>query len=191
MFYAPAEPKNTTAAAENNTYYLMNLTSGDRSVYERKAALGIPHYALAWGDNSIPIYGNITLIPFNKANLVDKVIIIKATQNGQLIYESFLKTDKEGIFNSSFFPPADGTITITANLAGENSTPEKVISVIATETWMPVILIMISIAGAIAVLVGFSFWAEVSPPKWNGIDKDPRKNAAFRCYDISFSKELL
>jgi len=157
---------NTNSLSNNTSVFLLDcLSSGDRSIYERKAVIaaefpkGERKEYLAWGDEVIPIFGSIASIPPNSTDLSNKIIMIKAMQNSQLIFEKFAKTDHYGTFNSSFFPPNDGTIQVTAKLIDVNSTStEAAITVIATEAWMPIILILIFTVISIALVVGFWLW---------------------------------
>jgi hypothetical protein len=127
----------------------MNLTSRDRSIYERKASW----WFMEWGDRVIPIYGNITNIPFNKTSLANKIIMIQAYQNDKLIYEKFVKTGINGNFTAFFYPPDDGTVKVIAKLNGENSAARGLVTVIATQAWAPAILIAFFISLAILSIV--------------------------------------
>lgn len=156
------QPIPPSGPTQPNTRFLMNLTSGDRTVYERKASLRLVYddkdhaLAVGWGDIAIPIRGNISAIPQN-TSLVDKIVSINATQNGTLIYNTLAKTDCYGKFRANFYSPSAGTINVAAELTrhAKNQTAGSEISVVVTEAWMPVILLAIFITGAIASVAIF------------------------------------
>jgi hypothetical protein len=148
--FNPQNKSNITEITSTNPkLFLMNLTSGDRPIYERKASWG----ALQWGDRFIPIYGNITTIPFNKSDIVNKIVMIQAYQKDDLVYEKFVRTGENGNFSVFFYPPEDVTVKVVATLTGVNSTARGMITVIATQAWAPAILISIFISLAIFSIV--------------------------------------
>jgi hypothetical protein len=145
---------NANITNSDPSTFLLNLSSGDRSIYERKATWG----ALAWGDRVIPIYGYIVSVPSNDSNTADKIVTIQALQGNELIYEKIVKTDKDGKFNAFFYPPQDGTVKVIAQMIGQNSTAKGAITVIATQAWMPAILIASFMTGAIVCIFLFYLW---------------------------------
>jgi hypothetical protein len=109
-------------------------------------------------DGVIPIFGYVTTIPLDTTKLQNQIVRIQGYQNNDLIFNKYVKTEGTGIFNASFYPPNDGIVTIKAMLVNQaNSTAEGLITVVATEAWMPAILITIFIASSIGCLV--IFWA--------------------------------
>jgi hypothetical protein len=154
---------NTTAGTEEQRVFIVNVTSGEKSIYERKAAWGV----LQWGDGIIPIL-YISTIPTNKSQLEDQIVRIQAFQNNDVIYDKYVKTLGTGIYNASFYPPTDGTVKVKAMLIDNGKTvSEALITVIATQAWMPAILITIFIAASIGTIVLFwwiSKWR--SNPNW-------------------------
>jgi hypothetical protein len=82
--------------------------------------------------------------------------IFQAFQNNDLIYDKYVKTRGTGIFNASFHPPSDGTVKVKAMVIDNGkTTSEALITVIATQAWMPAILITIFIAASIGTIVFF------------------------------------
>lgn len=110
-------------------------------MYEKKVTIG-----WGWGDQVVPIYGNITNYPLNKTALINRSVMVQAQQNNQTIYERVVRTDHNGLFNSTFVPPADGTIQLSAVLTGEDL--QGLTSVVVVEPIEPLIFISIFIAGA-------------------------------------------
>lgn len=150
-------------------FYVDCLSSGDRTTYERKAVIGAEFPPgerkeyLAWGDEVIPIFGRIGSVPIG-AQLADKIVMINSTQNGELIFKQFVTTNAFGLFSSRFFAPEDGTIHVTATLISPNSSAdEATISVIATQSWMPLIIILILTIISISSIVGFWMYAKNMP----------------------------
>jgi hypothetical protein len=73
-----------------------------------------------------------------------------------MIYDKYVKTLGTGIYNASFYPPSDGTVKVKAMLIDSGKTiSEALITVIATQAWMPAILITIFIAASIGTIVIF------------------------------------
>jgi hypothetical protein len=151
-------------ASTNNKVFVLILTPGDRSIYERKASISYvfppgDKKEIGWGDNVVPIFGNITDIPPSNTNLGNKIIFIQAYQNGQLIYQRYVKTDWCGNFNSFFYPPESGDVKITAKMLGSNvtsvATTEGIITVTVTESWIPIIVIITLVVASIAIIGGF------------------------------------
>jgi hypothetical protein len=147
-------------------FYVDCLSSGDRTTYERKAIIGAEFPPgerkeyLAWGDEVIPIFGRIAAIP-QSVQLADRIVMLNSTQNDKLIFKQFVTTDALGQFSSRFFAPEDGTIRITATLVSPNSSAdEATISVIATQSWMPLILILILTIISISSIVGFWMYSK-------------------------------
>jgi hypothetical protein len=155
-------------------FYVDCLSSGDRTTYERKAVIGAEFPKgerkeyLAWGDEIIPIFGRIASIPKGE-ELADKIVMINSTQNGELIFKQFVTTNTFGLFGSRFFAPEDGTIQVTATLVRPNSSAdEATISVIATQSWMPLIMILILTIISLSSIVGFWLFAKHSTSRNKG-----------------------
>jgi hypothetical protein len=137
-----------------DTHFLITLHSGYKTIYERKATFGQGVGAIGFGEDGIPVNGFITAIPYNKTAAAGLVVILQATQNGKLIYETFVKTDNNGNFSSFFIPPEDGTVTINSTLAdGKSSSPSGLISVVVTESAGPIYIIAALIGTAIAIMI--------------------------------------
>jgi hypothetical protein len=133
----------------------MNLYPGYKIIYERKGNFTFfsPINEVGFGNKNIPVYGSITDILSNKTDLSNRIIMIQAEQNGKVIYEKFVKTNKTGNFDSFFIPTEDGTIRITAKLTDENSTTaEGVVSVIVVESIVPIFVISVLAGLAITVM---------------------------------------
>jgi hypothetical protein len=157
------------AVTSEVVFYVDCLSSGDRTTYERKAVIGAEFPPgerkeyLAWGDEVIPIFGRIGSVPLG-AQLADKIVMINSTQNGKLIFKQFVTTNTFGLFSSRFFAPEDGTIHVTATLISPNSSAdEATISVIVTQSWMPLIIILILTIISISSIVGFWLYAKNMP----------------------------
>lgn len=137
----------------SRSLFLINVTAGKEPSYERKAEWG----PLKWGDAVIPINGYISNIPPDESPLGNQTVRIRGTQNDALIFERTVSTAGTGFYNTSFYPPTDGTVTIDATLiyAGKNSTARALITVIATQAWMPAILITLFITASVATMVIF------------------------------------
>ena len=161
--YIYAETENILYKVANNTNFLFNLTSGEKIIYERKAIWGI----LQWGDETIPINGYVKNVT-NKQPLENQIVQIQAFQDETLIFEKFLKVDGDGYYETSFYPPSDGTVTVKAILVSQNPPVENLITVIATQAWMPAILITFFISLLISLAVGF--WM-LYKAKWKNKDE--------------------
>jgi hypothetical protein len=147
-----------------------SFTSGDRSIYEKKVVVslefpeGVKRQFFAWGDAVIPVFGCITSQPPRMADVVNEVVTVEAVQGEKTIYKKSIGTDRFGTFNSSFYPPANGNIEITAKIANTNSnTTEETVSVIVTEAWAPVLWIFFLLFVAVILIVGFLNWYEKKP----------------------------
>jgi hypothetical protein len=160
----PLEPFICSSLDNNNnstngSKYLINLSSGDREIYERKSTISfeypqnVKRELVGWGDKLIPIYGNIIgLGP--SVSLSNKLVVIEANlTNGDPIYLTVVKTDNCGHFTTSFFSPVSERILVSAKLLDNELDISTAISVVVTESWMPAILIMISITISIAIIV--------------------------------------
>ena len=137
--------------------YLVSIQSGygGKTIFERKASFGAFGWTFGWGDNGVPINGTITTVPPNMTSLENRIISVQAEQNQQLVYEKIMRTDKNGKFDTSFFPPESGNVKVTTALINPNSTTAKgVLTIIVTESGAPVIIIGILIGAAIALIVG-------------------------------------
>jgi hypothetical protein len=134
--------------------YFLTLSSGYKVVpiYDRKGTLEAGKYSIGWGHNAIPINGSLINIPPNQTDLFSRVILIEVSQGETKIYQKYLTTDLNGTYHTSFFPPASGTIKISAMLAGDNST-QSIITVIVTESFIPITLISGLIAAAIILII--------------------------------------
>jgi hypothetical protein len=138
-----------------------DLTPGDRDIYERKMTMEVElskgnRWGLGWGDAAIPVFGCINSIPVNTAQLENRVVTIQANQNDLTIFEKSVKTDRFGNFGTTFFAPESGIILVSAEIANLNSTiAEETISVVVTEAWAPIIIVLILIVISIAIIVGF------------------------------------
>ena len=145
---------NTGLSENNKVQYLIDIHSGYKTIYTRKATFG----PIGFGEENVPVNGFILNIPSNKSSLKDVIIKIQAIQNDKTIYEKFVRTDGNGSFISSFVPPEDGTVQLKATLAGENSTAsEGIITVIVVESEAPIIIIAVLIGLAIALIVIHSY----------------------------------
>ena len=122
---------------------------------------------MVWGDSVIPIYGSLDSVPFDGTKIANQVIMVKAQQNGKIIYQIHIRTDNSGRFNTSFFPPNDGTITVTARILTDNSTAatikkmtpvDYVINIVSTEAWMPFILILFFAMTSFLIVIVFTLF---------------------------------
>jgi hypothetical protein len=94
----------------NPAIFIMSLTYGDKSVYQRTNIVSYESpngkkWNIGWGDKAIPISGTVTNISANYSSPMNKLIQIQAMQNDRKICETFVRTDKNGKFNSLFYPP--------------------------------------------------------------------------------------
>lgn len=144
--------KDITYIVKNNTNFLINLTSGDKSIYERKAKWGI----LEWGDETIPINGYVKNVT-NKQSKENQIVKIQVLQGDTLIHQTYLKADGDGYYNASLYPPNDGTVTVKAILVSQDPWIETSITVVATQAWMPAILITIFIS--LTIFFAVLFWS--------------------------------
>lgn len=151
---------------------IYNFTSGDRSIYEKKVVVslefpeGVKRQFFAWGDALIPVFGCITSQPPRVADVVNKIVTVEAIQGEDTIFKKTVKTDRFGNFKSSFYPPTNGIIEITAKIANTNSnTTEETISVIVTEAWAPLLWIFLLLFVAVILIVAFLTWYEKGDQK--------------------------
>jgi len=150
---------------DDQVEYFLTLTSGYRIVpiYERKGTFAPLQWG--WGHDGIPINGSITNFPFNQSDLFRKMILIEGQENDELIFKKFVTTDRNGTFHASFFPPTSGSIKIMAMMLGQNST-ESIITVIVTESALPIMVIALLIIIAIILILVSEGFIKRKWKKW-------------------------
>ena len=139
-------------SSKDKIHFFITLTSGYKVVpiYERKGTFEPLHWG--WGHDGIPINGSITNVSLNKTSLFNQVILVDAFEEDKEIYKKFVTTDENGTFHASFFPPTSGSIKVSAMIPNENST-ESIITVIVTESALPIMVIALLIILAITLII--------------------------------------
>ena len=137
-----------------STHFLVSVQTGNKSIYERKAIIGpLPIIGLLeWGDEKIPINGFVNKTS-GKGTYQNQIVQIEAFQNDELIYQKFVKAGGNGYYLTYFYPPADGTVVIKATLMSQIPKVWATTSVIATQSWMPAILIILFVSASVAAAV--------------------------------------
>jgi hypothetical protein len=151
---AERQSRNFNLDNGDGAEYFLTLKSGTGVVpiYERKGTFALSSdFVWGWGHNGIPIDGSITNYPLNQADLIRRTVLIEAEQNDELIFKKFVTTDRDGKFHGIFFPPTSGSIKVIAMMVGDNST-ESVITVIVTESALPIMVIALLIVIALALI---------------------------------------
>jgi hypothetical protein len=155
-----------------STSFILTVQSGDKSIYERGGNLHpLP---IEWGDKTIPINGYVVKTT-ERGNYEEQIVKVIAYQDEETIFQQFLQTSGTGFYNTTFYPPSDGTIRIKSILMSQTPTVEATVSVIATQSWSPAILITIFISLSIGLAVVFTIRGRQKDSNNNLIHPDTLK----------------
>ena len=144
---------------KETTDYLLSLLPTQSSYIRKTEILGI-----GGGNWAIVVNGSvINNNPDNNATSVSgRIVDFRAVQQDDTIYETFVKTGEFGGFSVVFTPPSADIVTMTAELADVNPTVQETISVVVSESLLPLILIAILLGVAIFILVIYWHSGKVS-----------------------------
>lgn len=135
-----------------NVTGLIPTLSFDRNTFERKQELILGN--TFGGAELIPVKGAIEKINESDKLLSNssKPVLIEAFQEDKLFFRKIAVSDKNGNFSLLLFVPQDGSVKLTAQIIGDNST-EAIRTISVVESPFPLFLVAILLCIAIGLVI--------------------------------------